>query len=97
MADNGLTVCCRSLSSAVPVVLLNRWHITSATLASAGDGALGRFGFLFGPSGGVAGVGAGFDLGPGPRQRGLALLPAGDFRGNHQAFLHRRGNRRDFR
>jgi hypothetical protein len=48
-------------------------------------------GGAFGPLGSVAGVGAGFDLGAGVRQGGLAFLAAGDLFGNRQSLLRRRG------
>ncbi|MGV1015722.1 MAG: hypothetical protein ACOYB4_12205, partial [Methyloceanibacter sp.] len=51
----------------------------------------GQLRFVLGQLGGIAGLGAGFDLDAGLGQRGLAFLAAGDFPGDRQPVLQRRG------
>jgi len=68
-----------------------RWFAADCLAAFLSGGAFGQLGLVFGQLGGVAGVGAGFDLGAGARQGGLAFLTAGDLFGDRQPLLQRCG------
>ena len=68
-----------------------RWLAANLFAAFLFGGTLGQFLFVLGQLGGVTGMGASLDLGAGLRQRGLAFLPTGDFVGDRQPVLQRRG------